>query len=734
MRVFLVEWATLAVSFFNTILLLWLGLTVLLNSDRRTWGIWLAGGSLLLGGGFFVSHTAVFGLGLTYLGPGMFFWLLVGSIPAIVLPFAWYVVMLWYAGFWDGTRSDIHRRQRPWLLLTFAMLLLGLLILVILGDPLRHIYSLVRPKWLILSLSVGLVPLPVLAYPLYVLLCISLSLEALYRPGPTARVMGNLARRRAHPWLVASSFVLLLVSLIGAGIMTWIAVTPRGSIDYARYTVMAGTLTKFDLLISALVAVVILLLGQAIVSYEVFTGKTLPRRGLLRHWRRAVMLALGYSVIVSWSLEIQLRPIYSLLLSALLMTFFYALVSWRSYAERERMIEHLRPFVTSPRLFDRLLTGAAPTPPEMDALPAFHATCRDVLASRVAYLAAVGPLAPLVGPPLVYPEGAAVTLPPLAELTTLFVSPQTMFVPVEDGRYGQAQWAVPLWSERGLVGVLLLAEKRDGSFYTQEEIEIARAIGERLIDTQASAEMARRLMALQRQRLAESQVIDRQTRRVLHDDVLPLLHTAMLQMNNGQKAGNVSEAVHLLTAAHRQISDLLHEIPATAATDVTRLGLMGALERVLTNELGGAFDTVRWDIEAEASHQVANISPLTTEVLFYAAREAIRNAARHGRGHGRSDAHPLHLQIIARCNQGLQIAIEDNGIGVNALTRDPDQKSVGHEGAGHEGAGQGLALHSTMMAVVGGSLSIESIPEQYTKVILTLPQTINQTLRVFENP
>ena len=36
----------------------------------------------------------------------------------------------------------------------------------------------------------------------------------------------------------------------------------------------------FDLLTSVLVAFAVTLLGQAIVSYEIFTGKTLPRRGL----------------------------------------------------------------------------------------------------------------------------------------------------------------------------------------------------------------------------------------------------------------------------------------------------------------------------------------------------------------------------------------------------------------------------------------------------------------------
>ena len=38
------------------------------------------------------------------------------------------------------------------------------------------------------------------------------------------------------------------------------------------------------------------------------------------------------------------------------------------------------------------------------------------------------------------------------------------------------------------------------------------------------------------------------------------------------------------------------------------------------------------------------------------------------------------------------------------------------------GTGQGLALHSTLMAVVGGSLSVESVPGRYTRVLLSLPE------------
>ena len=55
------------------------------------------------------------------------------------------------------------------------------------------------------------------------------------------------------------------------------------------------------------------------------------------------------------------------------------------------------------------------------------------------------------------------------------------------------------------------------------------------------------------------------------------------------------------------------------------------------------------------------------------------------------------------------ICIQDDGIGFD------EQWDKG------ESHGQGLALHSTLMAVVGGSLAIESTPGKITKVILKLP-------------
>jgi signal transduction histidine kinase len=714
------DWAIMAVSLFNTILALWLGLTVILSAERRTWGIWMASGGLLLGGVFFVSHTAILGQGPIYLPQRVELWWQVGWLPVIALPLAWYVLTLWYAGFWgDGSpnlpfwkrvefaftapmtgSTRLHRRQRPWFLLT-ALLAAGLVGLLVFANALPSFGQIVQLN-LATTPAIAGVPVLILVYPFYILLCIALSLDVLRRPEPSPRMMGELARRRARPWLITVSVALLAASLLVALVMAWVALSARHGPVTRVYADVAFGVAWFDLTIASLIGAAIVLLGQAIVSYELFTGRSLPRRGFLRHWRRAVILAAGYGVVVGGSLALELRPIYSLLLTVVIMVAFYALLVWRSFADRERYIEHLRPFVTSQRLYERLL--AASTSPDVDTSSLFRALCQDVLGARQAYLAALGPLAPLAGPPLTYPADLAgiQRAVPLPEIVAQFQSPQVMCVPLDPDRYGGATWAVPLWSERGLIGVLLLGEKRDGGLYIQEEIEIARASGERLIDAQAGAEMARRLMALQRQRLAESQVIDQRARRVLHDDVLPRLHAATLTLS-GREAD--SGTVALLAETHRQIADLLREMPTVTAPEVTRLGLVGALRQAVDEELGSAFDDVKWEVEPEAERKARAIPPLTAEVLFYAAREAIRNAARHGRDEGPD--RPLNLRLMVSWHNGLEIAIEDDGVGMASRSG--------------ESGGHGLALHSTMMAVVGGTLAVESTPGAYTRVTLRLP-------------
>lgn len=703
---FWLNWAMMAVSLTNAILMFWLGLTVLLNAERRTWGAWIAGGGLLLGGVFFISHSAILGYGFNIYSLGVNFWWQIGWIPVVALPFVWYIVMLWYSGYWDSDRTPLYNRQRFGLIAVVFLVVL-LFAMMAFANPIPS-YSQFTISGLKETLSFSGIPLIVILYGSYIILSISLSLDALRNPGPSARVMGDLARQRARPWLVGTSITLLLVSFLVAWAMIWI-VANTGQIR--SLTEQGNIIALFDLFIASLIGLAVMLLGQAVVAYEIFTGKALPRRGFLRHWRRAIFLAVGYSTMVSFSFNINLPPIYSLLLTALLMTVFYGLLSWRSYTERERYIENLRPFVTSQRLFEQLLTPAS-TPSEIDVQIPFNALCKEVLDARVAYLVALGPLAPLVGPPLTYPQDQNFEIAGLHDLMGKFTTPEPTALMIDPREFNGASWAVSLWSARGQIGVLFLGEKGDGGLYTQEEIEIAQTSGERLIDNKASAEIAKRLMVLQRQRLAESQLLDQRARRVLHDDVLQQLHTAMLKLakEKSRPNGGTSEAIELLADVHSQISNLLRDMPTTTLPEINKLGLIGALRKLIEEEFGIAFETVKWQIDYEAERRAQDISPLTAEVLFYAAREAIRNAAKHGRY--QELARPLHLVIRILWENSIIIQIEDDGIGVST------ERTI------NTGSGHGLALHSTMMAVVGGELAIESEPGEYTKVSLILPQNI----------
>lgn len=702
---FLLDASLLTVSLFNAILMLWLGLTVLLNAGHRSgvgrsgsWGFWMAAGSLMLGGVFFIIHSLLLGFDIYTIVPALDFWWRAGWIAVIILPFAWYAVMLWYAGFWEEGAGDLFRRHRLWFVFCGASAL-AWIVLALISNPLPAVTGLARSTVELSPADRGF-PGAILAYPPFIVLCLELAYDALRRPGPTARLMGTAARERARPWLSAASLALLIVCLLVGFAELWVLLY-SGDRPLDEFVTILGLL---DLGISGLIGAATLLLGQAIVAYEVFTGRILPRRGLARYWRNAVLLAGGYSLVVGASLAGRLMPVYIVLLATVIITVFYAMLGRRSYTARDSFLEVLRPFVSSQRLYERL-TGENPPPLEADAAEPFRALCADILGCERAALAATGPMAPLWGPPLAYPEGFSPALP----FPEPSVSSQRPAVEsLDSNRPDGLRWALTLWSRRGPIGVLGLGDKRDGSLYTQEDFEIAQAACERFIDTQTSAELTRRLIAIQRERLVGSRLLDRKTRRVLHDEILPELHTALLALS--AKTGSDPEsgrALADLVDIHRRISRLLLEMPHAPLSEEPAGGFVESLHNLLEDEMPGSFDEVRWNIDPQAEAASRSLPPMYLEVWFYVAREAIRNAAKYGRGADAS--RPLHLTLSLTGSDMLELRIEDDGVGVEAVARSEDA------------TGQGLALHSTMMAVIGGQLTVENRAGGGTLLRLVLP-------------
>ncbi|MBX0327237.1 hypothetical protein K2Z83_06025 [Oscillochloris sp. ZM17-4] len=716
----LVDWALIAGSLFNAIALLWLGLTVLLSAERRSWGTWLAGGGLLFGGAFFVGHTAVVGRVIGAFGGEMDFYWRTGWLVLIVAPYLWYLVMAWYSG---GLRE---RAAIMWLAGVSLMGVVALLMALFI-DPLPSYADLARPPVGPADL-LSRATLTRLIYPAFAALCIVLAMLSLRAPAAASdRFMGDLARRRARPWLLAASAVLLAIALAIGVASVWFLDQARAGLFPGLTARGIGLLIGFDFLICLLIAAAVVMIGQAVVAYEVFTGAALPRGELARQWRRILILGGVYALAVGWSLSgagIPDLPIYQLLIATVLMTVFLAMVGWRSASEPAGGLARLRPFVASQNLYDRLLGpgGGGDDKPEA----AFQALCDELLGARAAYLLPLGPLADLAGPALSHPAGPAPEAGALIAALQAMPAAQTpLCLPFASESRGEAGWAVPLRNDRGLIGVLLLSAKADGGIYTQEEIEVARAAGERLIDARAAAEMARRLADLQRRRIAESQVIDQRTRRVLHDEVLPQIHATLLQIadcrlqieQQGGLSDNLQSAISNLQSSHRQISDLLRALPPAIGPDLARLGALGALRRTVDSDLGGAFDHVHWEVLDEAEAAARRLDPLSAEALYYAAREAVRNAARHGRG----DTPGRQLTLTARAYAGsdpggrplLTVTIEDDGVGMGAV---PTRADGGH----------GLALHSTLLAIMGGTLSVASAPRQATVITIGVPLPTQQ--------
>ena len=487
------------------------------------------------------------------------------------------------------------------------------------------------------------------------------------------------------------------------------------AVDHRQYTVqpplpnILASATRIDLVVASLIALTVLFIGQAIVSYEVFTGRTLPRRGFLRQWYGVVILATGFSAVVAASLVLGLHPVYGLLLTTVLMVTFYALFNWRSFILRERFMAQLRPFAGSQKLSQHLLAPHEDGSTRANAI--FQALCGNVLNVTRAQLIPMGVLAPLAGPPLTYPT----TQQPsevLAPAANIIPSPKVRIVALAPGQHGGLKWAIPLWAERGLIGMIVLGDKIDGGLFAEEEIEIAQTSGERVVDMLAGEEMARRLMALQRRRLVEDHVLDHRTRRTLHDEVLPELHAVILQISSTQNgAPALQSAVDALTHLHHQIADLIRVGPSASSSTPGQIDLINDLRHMVESEFDAEFAGITWSVSGESP----NLDPLVSEVLYHAVREVVRNAAIHGGG--AVPAQPVNLAIGIVSDDRLCITVQDDGVGFAHGTT--PSTTLGRSFAGD--AHGGLALHSTMISVIGGCLAVMPSPDGGARVTITLP-------------
>jgi signal transduction histidine kinase len=723
---FLVDWAGLATSFYITISMLWLGVMVLLAGNRKTTGAWMTGIGFILSSLFFTSHTAILGRGLSTTGFGMDFWWWVSWTPAVVAPFSWYAVILWYSGYRPA-------KQRFHTIGIATVLSLALLIIVLFtfANPLPAYHNLVG--WTIISTpTIFGLPAIVVVYGLFCLCCFLLPIDLIISSPYTKLSPGlklslqRVSRIRARPWLIATSVFLLIATVLMMWTALWILNTrPIPSLSNIGDVL---SIKLFDLAVAACVALAVTSLGRAVVAYEVFTSMPLPRSSFFTHWRATVLFSASFSVLISWMIVIDLRSVYSLMLSVTFMTIFYALYSWSSIRERENFVEKLHPFLAPQNLYSRVasfreeqgknLGGAYPSLDE--PYEVFTSLCNGVLNTTLAALIPSDSITPLIGPYLVYPQNSPVSqqrpgFPPFSDIL-----PNVQFSDFSKNNFGVWEHngtsfvVIPLWNDNLFSGLLILGEKGNRNPYSDEEIRIARMGGERILDSLAGTELARLAMGLLRQRIAQVKVLEGQGRRILHDDILPSIHAAILLLTSQATSdAYTAQAIEVLTANHRKISDLIRSVPDGMQGRIAQSGLVEALRVMITEDFTDQYTQASILVDPGAREISAKVPLFILEVIYFACKEITRNAMAHGR---RNKADPIHLSVEIRCkDEDFMVIINDDGQGILARNADPDyQTSRG-------GSGSGLRFHSAMLAAVGARLEINSSPGSGTTVTICLP-------------
>jgi signal transduction histidine kinase len=152
----------------------------------------------------------------------------------------------------------------------------------------------------------------------------------------------------------------------------------------------------------------------------------------------------------------------------------------------------------------------------------------------------------------------------------------------------------------------------------------------------------------------------------------------------------------------------MHEMPLSVPDRLARQGLVPALRALLEQDVAAEFDGQTWQCTPTAESVAATLPLFAGEVLYFATRELLRNAARHGRGGDTS--RPLHVTLHVAAENGLNITVVDDGVGLH------------YPNAAQEGTRTGLRFHNAMLTAIGGTLAVTPLPNGGTRAVVHLPR------------
>lgn len=777
----------LALSIFNLVAFLWLAFTVWLNGDRKAGIARLGVVGLGLSALFFFIHALLISGSPMQQGGVVsqdFLWHLIW-LPALGVPYIWFAIGLYYA----ALINQGWRRRRPYLLV-FGALLGGTVLVWLLLNPSTFSYA-GALRFIVYNAAFndirnGVFSPPVLLSLLFLCYVTFCAIAPWFTIGRIARLLGafwHFMKRRtkrarglryalidafwddprdkelleephlswhlARPGLLLAALLMVLLTttlgvLVIQSIIDWLQhpyapVTSKTPVNggLINGTIFPMNLLILDLCATGAVALVILLIGYSIMRHGILIERSLSRRGFLEQWRGTVIVSTGVSIFIVLLVNLTHSSPGGLLIITSLATGAYALFTWSSYTAHDRYIALLGPFVRSTSLRHWLNTDLQKTEQDLEDL--FYHLCHNVLGVQCAYLAVLAgsvrrrfsyrwPVSSLANGALFSPVGDKKLLEKDEAATKRNGASETpsriqLFV----NEVPMICWVLPIYDERGLVATLYLGPREDGAALTDEDMNLAHACGQRILDTLGDHEAMQAVAGLLRRRIVDVKLLGAQQRRVLHDEILPQMHLALLQLEtlrsqpgNGTvpssgdsdaRAQAVDETITLISDTHRRLAAMMRATAPSAPHRLEQDGMISAIRTMLDQDFQYAFDEVEWCVSDETAASIDEVMPpAIAELVFAAVQEALRNAARHARG---SDEH-RHLRLLFKASWNnadhwLEVIVTDDGVGISAAN------------SATSGTGGGLLTHSALLAIAGGSLTIKSSPGAGVTVRILLP-------------
>jgi len=790
---YLLQTIVLALSIFNLVTFLWLAVTVWLNGDRKSGIARLGVVGLGLSALFFFIHALLISSPLTQssgLVAPEFLWHLIW-LPALGVPYIWFAIGLYYAAL---INVGWRKRRPYLLALSGILGCIVLLLLILNQSTFTFVGTLrlIAYNYALNDPGTGrfsplyLVPVLFLCYvtfcaigPWFTFGRISrllrvLRVAALGLPERLGKSRSSAVNQRQAPslrqalldafWddptdveLLEEPYLswhlarpgLLLAALLMAAVTTTFAIlviqSIVGWIQFGHSHIIAATpqipssglvlvdmfplnLIILDLSATLAVALVILLIGYSVVRHGILIERSLARRGFFEQWRGIVIVATAIAVLIALLVTFTYSNLGGLLLITSLAAGAYALFTWRSYTAHDRYIALLGPFVRSTSLSHWLNTDLQKTEQDLENL--FFHLCHDVLAVQFAYLTVTaGTLKRNFN--YRWPQEAVLGSKLIALNKRGNIDAETP-KRVQITLHGQPMicWVLPIFDERGLVAALYLGPRDDGGAFTDEDMALAQACGQRILDTLGDHEAMQAVAGLLRRRIVDVKLLGAQQRRVMHDEILPQMHLALLRLETLRSTSDMKqsdseslessevcreqvlhEAIDMISDAHRRLATMMRTTAPGAPHRLERDGMMHAIRTMLEQDFQSAFDEIEWYVSEETATAIDEVTPpAIAELIFAAVQEALRNAARHARGR---DVH-RHLRLTLSASYSregpyLEVIVADNGVGITSAS------------SATTGTGGGLLTHSALLAIAGGSLNIKSSPGEGVTVKILLP-------------